>query len=153
MIDIIFLLFIVCLILIGFYKGFFYILINFISIFTGIYLAIKFNNYLIGLFSQIFKTQELTLKILSFLFIFLFSVSTFSIIHKILEKIIHQSKILTLTNRLTGAFMGLLIGLFCLYYFSIIIQTNKKLEKAIFKDSKIYEILKNRGDSLLFKSS
>ncbi len=142
MIDIIFILIVLCLTLIGFYKGFFYILINSISIFSGIYLAVKFNNYLLGILSQIFKAQDIILKPLSFLFIFLFSISTFSIIHKLLDKLIKRSKVLTLTNRVSGSITGLLIGFFSIYYFSILIQTNEKLFNTLLKDSVVYRIIK-----------
>jgi len=142
MIDIIFILIVLCLTLIGFYKGFFYIIVNSISVFLGIYLAIKFNNYLFGILLQIFKAQDIVLKILSFLFILLFSVSTFSIIHKLLDKLIKRSKVLTLTNRISGALIGLLVSFFSIYYFSILIQTNKKLEKILLKDSAVYKVIK-----------
>jgi uncharacterized membrane protein required for colicin V production len=146
MIDVIFLLIIIFLFFLGLFRGFFYIVINFISIYVGIYLSIKFNPYVVKILANYFKADDIILKILSILFIFLFSVSTFSLIHKLLEKLINKSKILTWGNRILGAFTGVLVGIISIYYIVILIQTNKKLEEITLKNSKTYEIIKKIED-------
>ncbi|RMA97022.1 CvpA family protein [Hydrogenothermus marinus] len=137
MIDLIFILFFFCVLLIGGYKGFFYLVFNFIAGFTGVIFALKFNDILISVLKNYFQTNQIVLKILSFLFIFLFIFSTFMILHRLIDKFLMKKfKILSIADRISGIIAGVLISIFSIYLIYIYSNSNKVI-KTLVSNSKI----------------
>lgn len=150
--DVILLLSFFLLFLIGFHKGFLYILLHFISLYVSIYTALKFNKPLASFLKHYFNASGFLIKGLSFLFIVLFIVSLFSILHRLIDFFLRKRKKLELTNKIAGAITGILIGIFGIYMLIKYEGRSPLLQKivsdsVIIKESK--KILKIQGNNFI----
>jgi len=153
MIDVILILFSLTVILTGFHKGFFYLLFHSLSIFLGIYGALKFNTAMVSILKEYFNTNYIILKILSFLFILLFVVSTFMILHKFICDFLNRKfKYHSLIDRLAGTITGLIVSLIFIYGIYIFTKSNKTVNKIMSESTIISKIKEIERGKLPFRN-
>lgn len=129
------------LLLNGLYRGFLGFIAKLLGFVVGLYLSIPFYKTLSGYLSKIFSGSFFFLDFLSFFLIFLFIVSTFTIFERVLKGKLYKRKMVVLTDRLLGAFVGVLS--FLLIVFLLIkMQESNPLAKKLISQSKIVSMIK-----------
>ena len=140
--------FIVCLILFGFYRGFSKGLIielsSFLAIVFGVYGSIKFSEITLNLINSAFSSQlesidESYLKIFSFAFTFIIIIISISLLARFLTKII---KILLLgwINKVLGGLFGSLKYL-VLISFVVVFFDNINSEFSVVETKEVEKVM------------
>jgi len=153
--------FITCLLVFGFFRGYSKGLVielsSVIGLILGVYGSIKFSDFTFLFFSKNFpeiieSINENYIKIASFVFTFLLIIVLISIIGKGLTKLLKMI-FLGFINKLLGGFFGtfkftLLLSL-CLLFFESLNFSINLFDTSLLNSSFFYEPIKEVGDKLV----
>ncbi|HIF48475.1 MAG TPA: CvpA family protein [Cytophagales bacterium] len=153
--------FIVSILIFGFFRGFIKGLImelsSLLAIILGTYGSLKFSDFTFQLLSKNFSDQieninESYLKIASFAFTFLVIIVLVSIIGKVLTKVVKMIA-LGLINKVFGGVFGsikyLLLLSFCFVFFQNLNSTLFLVDESFFESTLFYKYIIDLGDIIL----
>jgi membrane protein required for colicin V production len=128
--DVLILGFVALFIINGFRKGFIISLATLAALILGIYLAVHFSNYVQVLLQNNFHPSKTWLPILSFLITFLVVVFLVLMVARVMEKIVDVVG-MGVFNKLAGALLGLVKGVFLASIILFILFSMDKKQKWI----------------------
>lgn len=139
--DTVLLLLFIYLVFNGVYKGFSGFILKSLGFVLGLYISLPAYKLLSVYLSKIFSGAFFLVDFLSFFTVFIFILSTFLLVEHILKKRLYRKKLIMVTDRVLGGFLGFTVFLLLLIFLVRLENHNIIVEKLL-SDSKIVNIFK-----------
>ncbi|MCX7761018.1 MAG: CvpA family protein [Hydrogenothermaceae bacterium] len=132
----------VYLLLQGVYRGFLGLFLNVAGFLLGLYISIPIYKTFSNFLSKFFSGSFFFLDFLAFFLIFVFVISTFIIVEKLLKLKIYKKRKIVITDKFMGASLGI-VSFLLILFFLIKIESSSPLAEKLISQSKIISIFKN----------
>ncbi|MEZ0323341.1 MAG: CvpA family protein [Hydrogenothermaceae bacterium] len=142
MVDLILTILFVYLLLQGLYRGFLGIFLKVGGLLLGLYISIPVYKTFSNFLSRFFSGSFFLLDFLAFFIIFLFVLSSFILIEKLIKSRIYKKRKIFILDKFIGVSLGI-VSFVLIIIFLTKLESSSLLAQKLLSESKIISIFKN----------
>ncbi|MCX7738314.1 MAG: CvpA family protein [Hydrogenothermaceae bacterium] len=125
----------------GLYKGFSGLVLKSLGFVVGVYLSLPLYRFVSTQLSKIFSGSFFLMDFFSFFLIFLFVLSTFLVVERLLKGRLYKKRMIAIADRVLGGILGVLVFILLLV-FLLRFENESPLAEKLLSSSKIVEMFR-----------